>query len=88
MLPLHTLLYLSIVIVIFFVEVSNRVNTDSLGKKTGLCLMMIGALLELAKVHTQLLPVGVLVYFGRNILVSYMNHKKRRASDGHNQAAR
>lgn len=86
MLPLHTLLYLSIVIVILFVEVSHKVNTESIGKKTGLCLMIIGALLELAKVHTQLLPLGVLIYFGRNILMSYINHKKRRASDGQRPA--
>lgn len=85
---LHSLLYLLIITVVFFVEISDKVNTDSVGKKTGLCLMITGALLELAKVHTQLLPLGVLIYFGRNILVSYLNHKKRRASDGHNSAAR
>lgn len=86
MLPLHTLLYLSIALVVFFVEVSAKVNTDSVGKKTGLCLMLIGALLELAKVHTQLLPLGVLIYFGRNILTSYFNYKKRRAEDGQRPA--
>lgn len=87
MLPLHTLLYLLIIAVVFFAEVSNKVNTDSLGKKTGLCLILIGALLELAHVHTQLLPLGVLIYFGRNILVSYFNYKKRRVSDGNNSRA-
>lgn len=86
MLPLHTILYILIIAVVFFAEVSDRVNTDSVGKKTGLCLILIGSLLELAHVHTQLLPLGVLIYFGRNILVSYINHKKRRSSDGQRSA--
>lgn len=80
---LHSLLYLLIILAVSFAEISGKVNTDSGLKKIGLGFIFVGAVMEVAKVHNPLLPIGVLIYFGRNILVSYLNHKKRRANDNH-----
>lgn len=83
MVPFHTLLYFSIIIVCAMTEYSIKVNTESLGKKIGLALIIVGSIMEVANVHNPLVPMGVFVYFGRNVLMAYLNRQRRRASDVH-----
>lgn len=82
MLPFDTLIYLLIIIVCVLSEYSLKVNTSNVGNKTGLALMVVGSIMEVANVHNPFIPIGVLVYFGRNVLKAYLNRQKRRATDG------
>lgn len=69
---------------LFFVaacELSPKVDTTNIIKKIGICLMIIGALIEIAGKHNDLPIIGIAVYFSANILSAHFTMRTRRKTD-------
>lgn len=76
-----TTIYILLALAAVFVELSPKVNTDYVLKKFGLVLVFIGCMTGLIGKSTMLIPVGMLIYLGSNIVGSFYMRHKRRASD-------
>lgn len=81
MLQINFILYAGLFLVALFSECSSKVNTRTVGRKVGLLLITVGALLQLAERDNYFIVVGVLVYLTSNILGAYLNRQRRRQSD-------
>ena len=86
-----TTIYILLALATLFVECSPKVNTDYVLKKLGLLLIFLGCVaaaaneihpIHQAKIdHTILIPIGMLIYIGSNIISSFHIRHKRRSSD-------
>jgi hypothetical protein len=76
-----TTIYILLALATLFVECSPKVNTDFILKKFGLLLVFLGCVTGIVGKSSMLVPVGMLIYLGSNIVGSFYIRHKRRASD-------
>lgn len=69
------LLYIVLFSVLCYMEISTRIDTSNIIRKTGIALMAIGALISLSKPN-GLLAVGALIYFGNGVIMNFIRHRR------------
>jgi len=73
--------YVILIAIAFFMEISHKVDTDHWAKKIGLGLIVIGALLHISDKANNFIPIGISFYFGVILLRAFLNKYGRRTSD-------
>lgn len=72
------IIYISLIIAAFGIELSTKCNTDNLLKKMALLLIILGSLLHLSGKENIYVETGVLSYFGIDLYKAYFSRKRRK----------
>ena len=75
------LLDIAVIVVCFFVLLSEKINTNILFCYLGVGLMIMGALINYADRCNVFMEIGVLLFFAHKIYMAHNNKQKRRLTD-------
>lgn len=75
------MIYLILFVACIVIEISPRINTDTVLKKIGIGFIAVGSLVEMYGHHSKFIAFGLIMYFMSNILESYYVKYKRRVMD-------